>query len=222
MNPFPNPSSQTVIFISSSQVSNMFHQWQFENIWSQSNATFNCSKLNLIDSPSNSCLLKASSIRSWFFRLLNFLWFHPRFDIHFFLKENNWKCLSRFIIDFVPIDIGLNCQGRSDGKNNQRKAFPTVLFCSAISCLISSTIVYILSIYSNTCLLAVRLTLLELYRTCYFLASSTQQIILYPWIILFFLSALWMLSTFKSSQKNSVKLSFLMNTIETASTSKDE
>jgi len=75
------PRSQTVIFIASSQVSNMFHQWQFENIWSQSNATFNCSKLNLIDSPTNSCLLKASSIRSWFFRLLNFLWFHPRFDI---------------------------------------------------------------------------------------------------------------------------------------------
>jgi len=79
----PTPSSQTVIFISSSQVSNMFHQWQFENIWSQSNATFNCSKLNLIDSSTSSCLLKASSIRSWFFRLLNFLWFHPRFDIQF-------------------------------------------------------------------------------------------------------------------------------------------
>ena len=78
--PIPFPS-QTVIFISSSQVSNMFHPWQFENIWSQSNATFTCSKLNLIDSPTNSYLLKASSIRSWFFRLLNILWFHPGFYI---------------------------------------------------------------------------------------------------------------------------------------------
>jgi len=190
-NPFPIPlsPSQTVIFISSSQVSNMFQPWQFENIWSQSNATFNCSKLNLIDSPTNSCLLKASSIRSWFFRLLNILWFHPGFYIQlqliFSSTEKNWKCLLRFILDFVESGITSSFGSPIVGGNNQKRAFSTFLLCNL---LLSNKLPLVynrlhlvnLSIYStsvmSTCSLSASQRTLELYRTCYFLASNTQQL----------------------------------------------
>ena len=145
---------------------------------------------------------------------------------HFFLKEKNWKCLSRFIIDFVGSGYK-NAHRHWFGlprklcwQNNQKKAFPTVLFCSAISC-ISSTIVYIFSIYSidhlSTCSLSDTPRTLQLYRTCYFLASSTQQINLYPWIIfnngLFCrLSECFQLWRAVKRQPNSVKLSFSTNT----------
>ena len=180
----------------------MFHQWQFENIWSQSNATFNCSKLNLIDSPTNSYLLKASSIRSWFFRLLNILWFHPGFYIQLQLTFSSMRKIENAF---------QLCWKKKTTKGRHFQYFSSAIGCSAISCL-SSTIVYILSICQSTrppvYLQFVWIPrILQLYRTCYFLASTTQQINLYPWIIFTncvfcrLFQSVWMLSTFKSSQK---------------------
>ena len=143
-------------------LSNMFHQWQLENIWSQSSTTFNCSKPNLIDSPENSYLLKASSIRSWFFRLLNFLWFHPRF--HLFPQREFENVITR---DQLVLHT------HASRKKIECWTLSTFLFCNSLLnnklpplvtinnkiCLfnnLSSTIFYILSvIWSTTRLLAV-------------------------------------------------------------------
>ena len=103
-------------------LSNMFHQWQLENIWSQSSTTFNCSKPNLIDSPENSYLLKASSIRSWFFRLLNFLWFQPRF--HLFPQREFENVITR---DQLVLHTHAS-------KKKSSGHFSSAILCSTISC----------------------------------------------------------------------------------------
>jgi len=109
------------------------------------------------------------------------------------------------------LKMSFNFVGRKTTKGRHFQYFSSAIGCSAISCL-SSTIVYILSICQSTrppvYLQFVWIPrILQLYRTCYFLASTTQQINLYPWIIFTncvfcrLFQSVWMLSTFKSSQK---------------------
>ena len=193
-------------------LSNMFHQWQLENIWSQSSTTFNCSKPNLIDSPENSYLLKASSIRSWFFRLLNFLWFHPRF--HLFPQREFENVITR---DQLVLHTHASKKQSSAGRCQH---FSSAILCSTISChnqqqdlfvqqsLVNNLLHFVCNLIHNpsTCSLCEFIELRILQNKLYSCQYNTLfKYISFEKVFCRLFQSIWMLSTFKSSQKTAVE-----------------